>query len=113
MSNKKIKRDNGGMIYSTDSSFEFHNENEETETLPPQQQKLIIRLETKQRGGKKATLVAGFIGKAIDLEALAKKIKNHCGTGGSVTEGEILIQGEQVQKVKAFVQGLGYKTNNI
>lgn len=113
MSNKKIKRDMGGMIYSTDSSFEFTNENEEAETLPPQQQKLMIRLETKQRGGKKATLIRGFIGKADDMEALSKKIKNHCGTGGSITDGEILIQGDQVQKVKAYLQSLGYKTNNI
>lgn len=113
MANKKIKRDFGGMIYSTDSSFEFENENEEADTLPPQQQKLMIRLETKQRGGKKATLIKGFVGKMEDMETLSKKIKNHCGTGGSITEGEILIQGDQVQKVKAYLQSLGYKTNNI
>ncbi len=113
MSNKKIKRDNGGMIYSTDSGFDFSDDNEEQATLPPQQQKLMIRLETKQRGGKKATLIKGFIGTEDDKEALSKKIKNHCGTGGSITDGEILIQGDQVQKVKTFLQGLGYKTNNI
>ena len=113
MNNKKIKRDNGGMIYSTDSGFEFNDEQEEAETLPPQQQKLMIRLETKQRGGKKATLIKGFIGKEVDKDSLAKKIKNHCGTGGSITDGEILIQGDQVQKVKAYLQSLGYKTNNI
>ena len=113
MNNKKIKKHNGGMIYSTDSGFEFGNDAEEISTLPPQQQKLMIRLETKQRGGKKATLIKGFIGKDEDRDALAKKIKNHCGTGGSITEGEILIQGDQVQKVKSFLQGLGYKTNNI
>jgi translation initiation factor 1 len=113
MSNKKTKKDLGGMIYSTNSDFEFDNEAEEAETLPPQQQKLMIRLETKQRGGKKATLIKGFVGKADDKDALAKKIKNHCGTGGSITEGEILIQGDQVQKVKGYLQSLGYKTNNI
>lgn len=114
MSNKKIKRPNDGMVYSTDNGFEINDfEFEETETLPPAQQKLNIRLETKQRGGKKAILIKGFIGKLEDLELLAKKIKNHCGTGGSIVEGEILIQGDQVQKVKTFLQGLGYKTNNI
>ncbi len=113
MGNKKIKRDLGGMIYSTDSGFDFNDDKEEATTLPPQQQKLMIRLETKQRGGKKATLIKGFVGTAEDMETLSKKIKNNCGTGGSVTEGEILIQGDQVQKVKAFLQGLGYKTNNI
>jgi translation initiation factor 1 len=73
----------------------------------------MIRLETKQRGGKKATLIRGFVGKLEDLEKLAKQIKNHCGTGGSIVEGEILIQGDMVQKVKAFVLSAGYKTNNI
>jgi translation initiation factor 1 len=110
---KKIKRETDGLMYSTDSGFEFEQEQETEETLPPQQQKLNIRLETKQRGGKKAVLIKGFIGRAEDLEALCKKIKNHCGTGGSIVEGEMLIQGEQVQKVKTFLQSLGYKTNNI
>lgn len=110
---KKIKRETDGLMYSTDSGFEFEQEHEVEETLPPTQQKLNIRLETKQRGGKKAVLVKGFIGRPEDLEALCKKIKNHCGTGGSVVEGEMLIQGEQVQKVKTFLQSLGYKTNNI
>lgn len=113
MKNKKIKLDTDGMVYSTDSSFEFVNEFEESETLPPQQQKLRIRLETKQRGGKKATLISGFVGKIDDLETLGKQLKNHCGCGGSVIDGEILIQGEQIKKVKDFLIQKGYKTNNI
>jgi len=110
---KKIKRETDGLMYSTDSGFEFENEMEESDTLPPQQQKLNIRLETKQRGGKKATLIKGFIGKAEDLEDLSKKLKNHCGTGGSIVDGEMLIQGDQTQKIKAYLMSLGYKTNNI
>lgn len=110
---KKVKRQNDGLVYSTDSSFSYNEESEESETLSASNQKLKIRLETKQRGGKKATLVAGFIGKSDDLEALAKKLKNHCGTGGSIVDGEILIQGDMVQKVKSYLQAQGYKTNNI
>lgn len=113
MSNKKIKRSFDGLMYSTDPDFELPSDNEETDTLPPQQQKLMIRLETKQRGGKKATLIKGFIGKVDDIEALCKQLKNHCGTGGSIVEGEMLIQGDQVQKVKSYLQSKGYKTNNI
>lgn len=113
MSQKKVKRSFDGLMYSTDPDFEFQSEHEEADTLPPQQQKLMIRLETKQRGGKKATLVSRFVGKNKDLENLAKAIKNHCGTGGSIVDGEILIQGDQVQKVKTFLQSKGYKTNNI
>ena len=110
---KKIKRNFDGMVYSTDSDFEYQSEEEITETPEPKYQKLIIRLETKQRGGKKATLISGFVGKNDDLETLAKQLKNHCGTGGSVVDGEILIQGEQIKKVKEFLQAKGYKTNNI
>jgi translation initiation factor 1 len=110
---KKIKRETDGFMYSTEPGFEFQNNDEEDDTLPPQQQKLNIRLETKQRGGKKATLIKGFIGRSEDMENLCKKIKNHCGTGGSIVDGEMLIQGDQVQKVKTFLVSLGYKTNNI
>jgi translation initiation factor 1 len=111
--NKKHKRDFDGIMFSTDEHFEFESESDNTETLPPQQQKLRIRLETKQRGGKKATLISGFVGTETDHEALAKMLKAFCGTGGSISEGEILIQGDMTQKVKAKLQSLGYKTNNI
>ena len=110
---KKIKRSFDGMVYSTDSDFDYQQEQEDIDTPEPKHQKLIIRLETKQRGGKKATMVAGFVGKNDDLETLAKQLKNHCGTGGSVIEGGILIQGEQIKKVKEFLIAKGYKTNNI
>jgi translation initiation factor 1 len=110
---KKVKRNFDGMVYSTDSDFDYQEESEDIETPEPKHQKLIIRLETKQRGGKKATMIAGFVGKSEDLETLAKQLKNHCGTGGSVIDGEILIQGEQIKKAKEFLQAKGYKTNNI
>ena len=110
---KKIKRSFDGLVYSTDENIDLNEAFEESETLAPNQQKLNIRLETKQRGGKKATLIKGFIGSSTDLEDLAKKLKNHCGTGGSIVDGEILIQGDQTKKVKEFLQSKGYKTNNI
>jgi len=110
---KKQKRDFDGIMFSTDEHFEFESASDHTETLPPQQQKLRIRLETKQRGGKKATLISGFVGTEADHEALSKLLKAFCGTGGSITDGEILIQGDMTQKVKTKLQSLGYKTNNI
>ncbi len=111
--NKKKKLNFDGLIYSTDENFEIKEETEDVETLPNHLQKLNIRLETKQRGGKKATLIKGFIGTSEDLESLSKQLKSHCGTGGSVVDGELLIQGDMTQKVKAFLQSKGYKTNNI
>jgi translation initiation factor 1 len=111
--NKKVKKSTDGLVYSTDDSLNLHESFVEEETLVPNLQKLNIRLETKQRGGKKATIVKGFVGKREDLESLSKKLKSHCGTGGSIVDGEILIQGDMCQKVKAYLQNQGYKTNNI
>jgi translation initiation factor 1 len=98
--NKKIKPDSRGFVFSTDPNFRFENEEPSAqETLPPKQQKLKVKLETKHRAGKAVTLVQGFIGIEDDLETLGKKLKNYCGTGGSVKDGEIIIQGDQRDKV--------------
>ena len=97
---KKNKNDKHGFVYSTDPNFRFEEGSQEIqETLSPKEQKLRIRLETKHRGGKTVTLIEGFIGKEEDLEELGKKLKNFCGTGGSAKDGEIVIQGDQREKV--------------
>jgi translation initiation factor 1 len=102
---KKNKSDKHGFVFSTDPNFKFENEEEQSaETFPAKQQKLKIRLETKHRGGKAVTLVEGFIGKEEDLEELGKKLKNYCGTGGSAKDGEIIIQGDQREKVLQWLQ---------
>jgi translation initiation factor 1 len=106
---KKNKNDKHGFVYSTDPNFKFEEEDQAVETLPPAQQKLRVRLETKHRGGKAATLIAGFIGTEEDLEALGKNLKNFCGTGGSAKEGEIIIQGDQRKKVIQWLLKNGYK----
>lgn len=110
---KKNKADKGGFVYSTDPSFQFeHDSQEEQQTLPPEKQKLRILLDTKQRAGKAVTLITGFIGTSEDLEELGKKAKQFCGTGGSVKDGEIIIQGDQREKVLQYLQKLKYKTSN-
>ena len=97
---KKNKPDNRGFVFSTDPNFRFEEEEQnDKETLPPKQQKLKVRLDTKQRAGKAVTLITGFVGQQDDLEVLGKKLKNFCGTGGSVKDGEIIIQGDQREKV--------------
>jgi translation initiation factor 1 len=108
--NRKNKPDTRGFVYSTDPNFSFQPEaNEEQKTLPAPQQKLRIRLETKQRGGKVVSLITGFIGMNNDLEELGKKLKNFCGTGGSVKDAEIIIQGDQREKILQWLLKNDYK----
>lgn len=109
MSKKKPSKD--GIVFSTDPSFSYEQENEDVQTLSPEQQKLRIRLDTKQRAGKAVTLITGFIGKEEDLEDLGKKLKNFCGTGGSVKDGEILVQGDQRDKVLQWLLKNQYKNS--
>ena len=107
---KKNKGDQYGFVFSTDPDFKFEaEENASAETLPPAQQKLKIKLETKHRGGKAVTLVHGFVGTEDDLETLGKNLKNFCGTGGSVKDSEIIIQGDQRDKVLQWLLKNNYK----
>lgn len=101
--------DLGGLVYSTDPNFKLPGDSQqEAATIVPGQQRLRIWFETKHRGGKAVTIVAGFEGNTTDLEALGKQLKQACGTGGSVKEGEILIQGDQREKVLQWLLKNGY-----
>ena len=111
---KKNKPDNRGFVYSTDPNFQFEEEQQNQDTLPAAEQKLRIRLDTKHRAGKAVTLIEGFIGQSDDLEDLGKKLKAYCGTGGSAKDGEIIIQGDQKDKVLQWPLKNGYsKTKKI
>lgn len=106
---KKYKSDSNGFVFSTDPNFKFQpEETGDIETLAPAQQVLRVLLDKKQRAGKAVTLVTGFIGKEDDLEQLGKQLKNFCGTGGSVKDGEAIIQGDQRDKVLQWLLKNGY-----
>ena len=108
MSNKNKKRD--GIVFSTDPDYEYQGFDESSEeTLAPDQQKLRVMLERKGRGGKDVTIVHNFIGSQDDKEELTKKLKTYCGTGGSAKDGEIVIQGDQRDKVVKYLLEKGYK----
>lgn len=111
MTKKKISS-LSGLVYSTHPDFKLEETNNEViETLPPSQQKLKILLDKKQRAGKKVTLVEGFIGNQSDVEELGKKLKSFCGTGGAVKDGEIIIQGDNKDKVLQWLQKNGYSSS--
>ena len=106
---KKNKPDNRGFVFSTDPDFRFEEEErEQQDTLAPAQQNLRVKLETKHRAGKTVTLVDGFVGTDDDAEKLGKQLKNFCGTGGSVKDGEIIVEGDQRDRVLQFLLKNGY-----
>jgi translation initiation factor 1 len=107
MANKKKRSD---VVYSTNPNFQFESDEEfEEETLPINQQNLKVSIDRKKRKGKEVTLVTGFVGTEDDLITLGKKIKQKCGVGGSVKDGEIIIQGNSLQKVLEILNKEGYK----
>lgn len=103
------KRNNSGIVYSTDPDFSFDSgDDEEAETLPPANQDLRIWLERKG-GGKVATVVRGYTGRLSDLEQLGKQLKSLCGSGGTVKDFEIIVQGDHRDKILAWLISKGYK----
>ncbi len=98
------------VVYSTNPNFQFEVEEEESvETLPKNQQKMYVSIDKKQRAGKEVTLIEGFIGSEDDLKELGKMLKNKCGVGGSVKDGEIIIQGNFRDKVMELLVKDGYQ----
>ncbi|MEM1322861.1 MAG: translation initiation factor [Bacteroidota bacterium] len=110
MKKNNRKKNRTGVVYSSDPNFAYtYGEGEEEVTdIPPEDQALRIFLDRKKRKGKEVTLVAGFEGSDESLKALGKLLKTKCGVGGSVKEGEILIQGNHRDKVLQILLDAGY-----
>ncbi len=102
------KSDKFGYVYSTDDEFEFDHSYDEEETKENSEQVLRVLLDRKARKGKTVTLVRGFEGREEDILALCKHLKSKCGVGGSVKEGEIIIQGDKKQKIIELLIKEGY-----
>ncbi|MBW6459205.1 MAG: translation initiation factor [Bacteroidales bacterium] len=99
-----------GVVYSTNPDYQYDTPGEAgPETLPPQQQRLVISLDRKQRKGKEVTLIRGFVGSEDDLKELAKELKTRFGVGGAAKDGEIIIQGDFREKACFFLKNTGYK----
>ena len=98
-----------GVVYSTNPDYEYSDDSqEEADTLPKNQQKLRLNMERAGRGGKTVTLVKGYVGSEEDITALSKLLKQKCGVGGSVKDGEIIIQGDHRQRLVEILIKEGY-----
>ena len=105
----KNKFNSSGIVYSTNPDFRPEEELTEKEiSLQPFKQKIRVKLETKHRAGKAVTVIDGFLGNEDEKIELGKKLKTYCGTGGSVKDGEIIVQGDNRDKVVAWFHKNGY-----
>ncbi|UJH91614.1 translation initiation factor [Antarcticibacterium sp. 1MA-6-2] len=115
MAKKKMGlEDLGGMVFSTNSDFVPDGEQEqEQETPSPHAQNLEAHFSSKGRGGKTVTVIKGFEGREEDLISLGKDLKKKCGVGGSVKDGEIIIQGDVREKVMQLLKEQGYRVKRV
>ena len=98
-----------GVVYSTNNDFDYSEDTQdEAISLPKNQQKLRLYMERAGRGGKTVTIVKFFVGSEDDMVALCKLIKQKCGVGGSVKDGEIIIQGDHRERLLDILKKEGY-----
>lgn len=103
------KKKRGNVVYSTNPDFDYTNEvNEDFESLEPNSQNLYVSIDRKKRAGKEVTLVEGYVGTNGDLKELGKYLKSKCGVGGTVKEGEIIVQGNFKEKIYDLLVAKGY-----
>jgi translation initiation factor 1 len=109
------RKNREGVVYSTaqDFNYQFATDDSIADTLIPSKQNLKVMLDKKLKAGKIVTLITGFIGKEDDLILLGKKLKSKFGVGGSVKDGEILIQGDFRDRAIVFLTSDGYKVKRV
>lgn len=114
MSKKKLNSldDLGGFVFSTNDRFEYDQQDDQ-ETLPPNQQFLNALFSSKGRAGKTVTVITGFVGLENDLKLLGKLLKTKCGVGGSTKDNEIIIQGNYREKIMEILKNEGYNVKRV
>ncbi|MDF1673350.1 MAG: translation initiation factor [Vicingaceae bacterium] len=103
------KKSKKNIVYSTNPNYSYEDDDEDLETLNPEEQYLKVMIDRKQRKGKSVTLITGFVGSDDDLKDLSKTLKSKCGVGGSSKNGEVLVQGEFKDKIFDLLIDMGYK----
>jgi len=104
----KNKKGREGVVYSTNSNFDYEDDEFSEDTLSNADQKLYVRTD-RLKGNKVLTVVEGFVGDDMDLKDLGKLLKSKCGVGGTVKSGEVLIQGAFKDKVFDILSNEGYQ----
>ena len=106
-----MKKSNARTVWSSSDGDKRKQERRTVskKSLPPQQQTAYLHRESGGRGGKVVSIVKNLTLSEIDMKSLAKKLKQACGTGGTIKNGMIEIQGEHRQKMADVLQKLGYK----
>jgi translation initiation factor 1 len=112
---KKIRdfSDLASFAYSTNPDYEPEYEDNDIEGMLPNEQYLEAHFSKKGRGGKVVTVIKGFEGTEQELKALGKELKNKMGVGGSVKDDEIIIQGNNREKIVAYLKEKGYNVKKI
>lgn len=106
----KKKTFSSPIVYSTDENYRPQQDQDNSViTLPPENQNLKISIDKKLRAGKVVTLITGFAGRDTDLEDLTRRLKNFCGAGGSFKNGDIIVQGDNKEKIFQWLQKNGYR----
>jgi translation initiation factor 1 len=114
MAKKKLGlEDLGGFVFSTNDDFDGNEQEESDETLAPEDQYLEAHFSSKGRGGKTVTIIKGFQGTNDDLVVLGKRLKKKCGVGGSAKDGEIIIQGDDREKIMELLKKDGYNVKRV
>ena len=108
---KKVKE--GGIVYSTNPDYKYTAQPHQGASIAPQAQDLKIFLDKKNRGGKTVTIISGFVGKEEAIEKLGRDLKSKCGVGGSIKDGEIIIQGDHRERILTLLMKEGYKARKI
>jgi len=111
-----MKKQPTGIVYSTDHGEMCPTCSEpikscrcKTSTEPPPGDGIVrVRLETKGRNGKAVTVITGVPLPAPKLTELGKKLKQRCGTGGTVKDFTIEIQGDHRDLIEREIKGLGF-----
>lgn len=113
----KKNRSEDGFVYSTNPGATFGDLFADLkgsdDSNDPSQITLEVHISKKGRAGKVATLVVGHPGDEDELKELARELRSHCGVGGSVKDGEILLQGEVRNKVMDYLNDKGFQTKRV